>query len=47
MCVTFRMYIFSIRALYGESKLKNAVNGSFDSEHTEKTIKTIFGEFKF
>ncbi|VDI71201.1 Hypothetical predicted protein [Mytilus galloprovincialis] len=44
MCVTFRIYLYSIRAIYGESKLKNAVNGSSDLEHAEKTIKIIFGE---
>ncbi|CAG2249597.1 NME8 [Mytilus edulis] len=34
----------SIRAMYGESILRNAVHGSSNPEHAKRSIKTIFGD---
>ena len=39
--------LFSLRALYGENTLKNAVHGSSDPEHAKKTMELIFGGISF
>ena len=38
---------FSIRALYGENKLKNAVHGASDKESATKSIAAVFGDVEF
>ena len=40
-------FLYSFRALYGENTLRNAVHGSFNMEHANKSIEMIFGEVEF